>query len=187
MATTQQRATLDDLMKSESKAELIGGRIVPLMATGKRPGDIAANIYVSLRIYAKRTGSGHASTDNMAYAIQESPSGRESFCPDAGWYDGPEPATEGDFFPGPPAFAAEVRSDSEYIPSAEQNRAEKRAEYFDAGTSVVWDVDYRAELIFVYRASDPDQPIVYTKSDIAEAEPAVPGWRISGVDVFERH
>src|SRR5437868_1984057 len=30
----------------------------------------------------------------------------------------------------------------------------------------------------VYRASDPDNPTLYRRGEIAEAEPAVPGWRM---------
>ena len=35
--TTQGRATLADLARTPGKAELIGGRIVPLMPAGPRP------------------------------------------------------------------------------------------------------------------------------------------------------
>jgi hypothetical protein len=38
---TQTAATLDDLYRVEGKAELIDGRIVPLMATGRRPNRVA--------------------------------------------------------------------------------------------------------------------------------------------------
>lgn len=57
--------------------------------------------------------------------------------------------------------------------------AEKRADYFLAGTEVVWDVDTMAECILVYRASDPEHPVTYRRGDTAEAEPAVPGWRVA--------
>ena len=59
--------------------------------------------------------------------------------------------------------------------------AEKRADYFLAGTEVVWDVDTMAECIRVYRATDPEHPVTYRRGDTAEAEPAVPGWSV-GVD-----
>ncbi len=42
------RATLDDLMKVEGKAELIGGRIVEHMATGHLPNRVAGRIARSL-------------------------------------------------------------------------------------------------------------------------------------------
>jgi Uma2 family endonuclease len=39
-------------------------------------------------------------------------------------------------------------------------------------------VDTKAECIHVYRAADPDISTSYHKGEIAEAEPAVPGWRV---------
>jgi hypothetical protein len=46
--------------------------------------------------------------------------------------------------------------------AAERTMAEKRADYFAAGTLVVWDVDVLNEqLVRAYRASDPQSPIVY--------------------------
>jgi hypothetical protein len=34
------------------------------------------------------------------------------------------------------------------------------------------------EVIKSYRASDPDHPIVFRRGDVADAEPAVPGWTL---------
>jgi len=48
-----------------------------------------------------------------------------------------------------------------------------------AGTLVVWDVDPLAESIHVFRSTDPTNPTVYRRGQIAEAEPAVPGWRVA--------
>ena len=55
--------------------------------------------------------------------------------------------------------------------------AAKRRDYFAAGTLVVWDVDPVAERIHVYRAADPDRATTYARGQVAEAAPAVPGWR----------
>ena len=52
-----------------------------------------------------------------------------------------------DFFPQAPAFAAEVRSKGDYGPRAEREMADKRADYFAAGTQVVWDVDLLDEAV----------------------------------------
>ncbi len=60
----------------------------------------------------------------------------------------------------------------------------KRADYFAAGTLVVWDVDPEAETVAVYRANNPSQPVVYQRGDIADAEPAVPGWKMAVDDIF---
>src|SRR5947209_14673649 len=102
---SQVRATLDDLDRTPGKAELIGGKIVPYMATGVRPNEVAGNIYVSLRAYVAQAGRGKAFTDNIGFAIPELPSGRESFSPDASFYDGPLPANLMRFVEGPPTLA----------------------------------------------------------------------------------
>jgi Uma2 family endonuclease len=183
MATVQ-RATLDDLYRTPGKAELIGGRIVEYMATGMRSSEVAGNIYVSLRLHAKQTGKGRAYTDNLGYAIPELPSGRESFSPDASYYDGPLPANTMRFVEGPPTFAAEVRSENNYGDAAEAEMAAKRADYFAAGTQVVWDVDPVAETIDCYRRSAPDEPVRWVRGQTADADAAVPGWRVSVDEIF---
>src|SRR5437867_6904459 len=137
----QARATLDDLLRTPGKAELIRGRIVPLMATGRKPNRVAFRIARSLDDFAMQTGRGEAYTDNMGFAVAMLPSGRESFSPDASYYDGPMPADDMRFIEGAPNFAAEVRSENDYDAAAEVELAAKRADYFQAGTAVVWDVD----------------------------------------------
>jgi Uma2 family endonuclease len=63
--------------------------------------------------------------------------------------------------------------------------AEKRADYFAAGTLVVWDVDVlKDEVVRVYRATDPDKPMVYRRGEEAEANPALPGWAMPVDDLF---
>jgi Uma2 family endonuclease len=178
-AVRQVRATLDDLFRTPEKAELIGGRIVRFMATGRKPNRVAFRIARSLDDHTHQIGRGEAFTDNMGFAISELPSGRESFAPDAAYYDGPLPANSMRFIEGPPTFAAEVRSENDYDAAAEAEMADKRADYFAAGTQVVWDVDTLAECIHVYKASNPNRPTTYHRGDIAEAEPAVPGWRVA--------
>jgi Uma2 family endonuclease len=180
MATVRQaRATLDDLYRTPDKAELIDGRIVPVMPTGRKPNRLAFRIARSLDDHATQTGRGEAFTDNMGYTVPQLPSGRESFSPDASYYDGPLLANPMRFIQGAPTFGAEVRSESDYDAAALSEMAAKRTDYFASGTQVVWDVDPLAECIHVYRASDPDHPITYHRGQIAEAEPAVPGWRVA--------
>lgn len=183
MATVTQRATLDDLYRTEGKAELIGGRIVEYMASGVRPNEVAANTYVSLRAYAK-TKKGKAFTENLGYAVPELASGRESFSPDASYYDGPLPANLMRFVNGAPKLGVEVRSESDYTPAAELEIADKRADYFAAGTKVVWDVDPIAETVTAYQMEDPDNPRIWRRGQTADAEPHLPGWRITLDEIF---
>jgi Uma2 family endonuclease len=179
------RATLDDLYRTEGKAELIGGRVVHFMASGDLPSLVAFVIAMSLHAHAKRIARGVAYADGIGYAVPELASGRESFSPDASYYDGPHPANRMRFIEGVPRFAAEVRGENDYGPVAESEMAAKRADYFAAGTLVVWDVDPKAETVAVYRASALDKPVLYRRGDTAEAEPAVPGWTMAVDEMFD--
>src|SRR5438128_1249713 len=124
MATVgQARATLDDLYRFHGRAELINGRIVELMASGDRPGEVAGEIFVSLRTYAKQAGRGIARADGVGYAVAELPSGRESFQPDSSYYAGPRPVNRMRFIEGAPTLAVEVRSENDYGPAAEEEMA----------------------------------------------------------------
>lgn len=183
--TRKRAATRDDLRRVEGKAELIGGRIVHLRPTGHRPNRIAGEIFVSLKNHARAAGRGVAYTDNMGFAVPELTSGRETFSPDAAYYDGPLPSDEMDFVAGPPTLAVEVRSKSDYGEAAEAALAAKRADYFEAGTLVVWDVDPSAECVRVYRIGAPNQPDVFHRGQSTAAEPAVPGWRMAVAEIFD--
>lgn len=182
MSAPVKRATIADLYKCEGKAELIDGRIVELMSSGMRPSEIAANVYVSLREYARQTRAGRAFTDGTGFAVPVLSSGRESFGPDAAFHRGPFVPHSKRFLNGAPAFAVEVRSENDYGASAEREMAEKRDDYFEAGTLVVWDVDEDAGTVTAYRFRQ--QAVIFRRGQVADAEPAVPEWRIAVEDVF---
>jgi Uma2 family endonuclease len=178
-------ATLDDLLKVKEKAELIGGRIVYIMPNGDYPGTVAFEIAVRIREYVIKIGRGKAYSDNVGFALSAPlPSGRLSFSPDAAYLEVPAPPKNMRFVPGSPTFAVEVRSENDYGSKAERDMADKRADYFLAGTQVVWDVDPIAETVTKYEASDPLTPVVFRCGDEADAEPALPGWRLKVDDVF---
>jgi Uma2 family endonuclease len=177
-------ATLEDLARVEGKAELVDGRIVHLMSTGRRPNRIAFRIARSLDDYAESRGVGEAYTDNIGFTVGELSSGRQSFSPDASYFTGPFLSDPMRFIEGPPTFAVEVRSENDYDAGAEDALAAKRADYFEAGTLVVWDVDPVAECVRSFRRSQPDRPRVFVRGEEADAEPAVPGWRLAVDDIF---
>lgn len=179
--TARPRASIADLLATHGKAELVAGELVVMSPTGYRPGRAAARILRSLLRHEEACGGGKAIGDNVGFLV-DLPN-RQSFSPDACWHTGPE----GDmgFVQGAPAFAAEVRSENDYGPQAEEARARKRADYFAAGTLVVWDVDLLgADVVRAFRATDPAHPVVYRRGDVAEAEPAVPGWRMPADELF---
>lgn len=176
-------ATIEDLYRvpEDGKAEIVNGELVLMAATGFMPGRAGGEIYVSLREYERRTKSGYALPDNVGFIVNLP--NRRSFSPDAAFYMGKP--TGGKFLDGAPAFAAEVRSENDYGEAAEEAITAKRRDYFAAGTLVVWDIDVlREEVVRVYCASNPDQPQVYHRGEVAEAEPAVPGWVMAVDDLF---
>ena len=176
------RSMIEDLYKVEGKAELVNGEIVHMPPTGDDPGYAGDEIYVSLREYAKRLKRGRAFADNKGFHVHLPH--RESFSPDAAYYVGPRTGMR--FLEGAPIFAVEVRSAYDYGPAAERAMAEKRADYFACGTLVVWDVDLLSEdVIKSYKASDPEHPVIFRRGETADAEPAVPGWRMPVNDLFE--
>lgn len=181
--TQIQNATIEDLahLSEHGKAELINGGIIEMSPTGFLPNYGAAEIYSSLREYARRTQSGYAIADNAGFIV-ELPH-RKSFSPDAAFYTGQPTGMR--FLEGAPVFAVEVRSEHDYGKAAEQELAEKRSDYFASGTLVVWDVDLLStDVVRVYRSHTPDTVTIYRRGDLAEAEPAVPGWRMSVDDIF---
>ncbi|HVG33039.1 MAG TPA: Uma2 family endonuclease [Pyrinomonadaceae bacterium] len=179
--STKTEATIEDLYKVEGKAELVNGEIVQMSPAGSLPGYADDEIFASLREYSKRTKNGRAVGDNKAFRVKLP--NRKTFSPDAAFYTGVDTGMK--FFDGAPVFAAEVRSENDYGPKSEKEMAQNRADYFAAGTQVVWDVDLLGEdVVRVYRASAPRHPQVYRRGQTAEAEPAVPGWAMPVDELF---
>ncbi len=175
------RATYDDLMRVEGKAELIDGEIVEIERTGSKPNRVGFKIAIALYPYETSTKSGRVYVDGIAYRVNLSH--RQSFSPDVSFFTGVE--SEMKFLTGAPDCAVEVRSENDYGETAEVKMAEKRADYFTAGTKAVWDVDILGEVVVrKYTAERPDDPTEYRRGEIADAEPALPGWTMPVNAIF---
>ncbi|HEX8847485.1 MAG TPA: Uma2 family endonuclease [Pyrinomonadaceae bacterium] len=182
--STKVRATIEDLYKvpGNAKAEIVNGEIVLMSPTGDLPNRAAGAIYISLRQYEPQIKNGRAYSDNAGFKVNLPH--RESFSPDAAFYIGKPTGMK--FLEGAPVFAVEVRSAGDYGRKAEEEIARKLSDYFAAGTLVVWDVDLLGEAVVkVYRASEPNNPTVYRRGEVAEAEPAVSGWTMAVGDLFQ--
>ena len=177
-------ATINDLYDEPGQAELVAGKIIRLPLLGGIPARVKGKILLSLDDYVERNDLGYVFMGKLAYVVPKLSSGRESFSPDASFLAGKQELTM-KFVEGPPTFAVEVRVEEEYDdPHSEADRAAKRADYFEAGTLIVWDVDPVGKCVYCYRASDPLKPIAYRIGQQADAEPAVPGWRIDVSGIF---
>jgi Uma2 family endonuclease len=170
------------LVPDNGKAEIIDGKVVIMSPTGGRPSYVSGLIYAELLQYQRKTGRGRAFPNNAGYLVDLPQRG--SFSPDASFYTGA--TIDAEFLEGAPVFAVEVRSKSDYGAKAEREIRRKILEYLQAGTQVVWDVDVLREgIIRVYRAADPDNLTIYHRGEMAEAEPALPGWTMPVNVIFE--
>jgi Uma2 family endonuclease len=88
------------------------------------------------------------------------------------------------FIEGAPVFAVEIRSENDYGAAADADYEQKRRDYFTAGTLDVWDVDPVKHVIHCYRAAAPEEVVAFLPGDVADAEPALPGWRLAVNDIF---
>ena len=143
MAEPKLKTPLEQLLRAEpGKAEIVKGQVIRMAPTGVSHGIVVGNIFVALRLYQAASGAGVTFGDNVGFLV-DLPH-RQSFSPDAAYYTGPL-GESGAFLPAAPVFAVEVRSPSDYGPAAEREMRAKRADYFSAGTLVVWDVDVLRE------------------------------------------
>lgn len=174
-------ALFRELASIEGKGEIVGGKVVEMVGTGPWPGHAGDEIYASLREYVKLTKRGYACSDSKIFRVNLP--NRFSFSPDAAYHTGGRQPMK--YYEGSPDFAVEVRSEGDYGRRAEREMAAKRADYFAAGTLVVWDVDLLSnDVVRVYRATSPEVASIYRPGDTAEAEPAVPGWTMAVNDLL---
>ena len=181
--TTKSQATIEDLynVPENKKAEIVNGELKLMAPTGFWPNRASFNVTASLREYEGRAKSGFAVSDNAGFKVTLP--NRESFSPDAAFYTGKPTGMK--FLEGAPVFAVEIRSENDYGPAAEKERADKRADYFAAGAAIVWDIDLIGDdVVKSYYAGDPYNPKIFRRGEVADAEPALPGWRMPVDDLF---
>lgn len=179
-------ATVEDLYRvpDDAKAELVEGEIVLMSPTGRTPSRAGLRISQSLLAYEDSTGTGHTYPDNTGFVV-DLPR-RKSFSPDVAFdIRVTDDAIDLDFVQGAPTFAVEIRSKNDYGPAAEKRLASKRSDYFAAGTEAVWDVDLLSEdVVRAYHADSPERPSIFRRGDLANAEPALPGWTMPVNSLF---
>lgn len=176
------KATVNDLDIVKGQTEIVDDCLVVHAPNGGWNARARGSILFSLLEYEdSHDGAGVVFTSTVGYPVNAPH--RKAICADVAWYTGPldDPSDT-----SPPVFAVQVRDLANYSDEAEEFLAIKLADYFAAGTQVVWDVDVLREgVIRVYRASDPENPTIYRRGEIAEAEPAVPDWRFPVDDLWD--
>ena len=132
--------------------------------------------------FSSRLYYGEVFSGGLVYIIEPPlTSNRQSFSPDASFHARSRSSESMGPIEGAPDFAVEVRERHEYRWDAEVAMAEKRIDYFDAGTLAVWDVDPIAKTITLHT---PTGETTFRVGDRAHAEPALPGWTLDVSQLF---
>ena len=169
-------ATIVDLKDPalEGQIELIDGKMVQLPFHTIEEARTVGNILVSLKRYEDRRprGSGRAFMSTIVYVV-DLPH-RKTFSPDVS-FAVTRPKNPMDFIPGAPIFAAEMRGPDELTAQADVAFAEKRNDYFAAGTKVVWDVDpWNADREVVFRDKPGGTDRLPARDDCGRRSPPCP-------------
>ena len=175
-----------EVFLEEEAVELFNGWLVWQEMTNPKERRVVANIQDMLSISARKAGFGQALPDQMECRL----SNGDAFKPDASlvsWqrFDNnvkPQGPRNRPRLMGGPELVIEARSPSNW---RKQERA-KRALYFKNKVQIVWDVDEVQEIIWVYHATAPDQPLRYGLGDEIICE-LLPGWRRRVADIFAAH
>jgi Uma2 family endonuclease len=174
-------ATLADVVACKAKqnclCELLDGVLVE-KAMGYREGLIEMAIGEALRVYNRLNKLGVVTSGSSMHQLQP----QLVRLPDVGfafWARFPERRVTDD--PAPrlaPDVAVEVLSPS----NTRREMERKRAEYFAAGTQVVWMVDLDERTITVY--TSPDQFTVLKSSDTLDGGKVLPGFALPLAPLF---
>jgi hypothetical protein len=177
------QATIEDLyhVPENGEAEILNGELRLMSPAGDLPGRAALRVAVSLDTQSRLTGAARAYGDNVGFTVNLP--NRQSFSPDAVFYVGPR--TGGKFLEGAFVFAVEVRSEGDYGPAAERDMAanasrllrRRHRRRLGGGGAQIRNHDGVS--------SERSQQCHHLRrGEVAEAEPALPGWSMPVDDLF---
>jgi Uma2 family endonuclease len=176
-------ATEDDVVEIYEREkrffELVDGFLVE-KPVGCQEGFVAATIIGILQVFVKPRKTGFVFAPDTMMKILPS----VVYYPDVAFVKreqlphgvGPTPAPEIH-----PNLAVEVLS----VSNTAREMKEKRRNYFESGTEVVWIVDPVAKTVAVHFPSDPEKPCVFTDQDVLDGEPVLPGFSVPVATIFE--
>jgi Uma2 family endonuclease len=180
--TAERLHTIEELPDIPDCYELVDGELLMMMSPAGNPhGYIVAEIGFALTAYVKERNLGVVFSEQTGFILARQPDTvrapdvafvRESRLP-------PDGLTSG-YFPGGPDLAVEVLSKS--------NRASamnhKIAQYFAAGTQLVWVVEPRERTVVVH--SPLREPLLLREADTLDGDDVIVGFRYPIRQMFAR-
>jgi len=174
--------TLEELPDIPDCYELVDGKLTMMMSpAGWLHGHLVWKIGAVLGAYVEEKKLGMAFGEQTGFILTRNPDTVRA--PDAAFVREdriPRERSLTEYFPGAPDLAVEVLSPS--------NRASamtrKLAQYFDAGTLLVWVVEPETRRITVHAPGR--EPVVLRETDTLDGEDVLPGFRYKIAQLFER-
>lgn len=173
--------TADDLLAlpdNGEKYELVRGELRVMAPAGFEHGRVGLRFGARLLMFVEAHGLGVVVGPDTGFLLSKNPDVIRS--PDVGFVTSARVPTQPTqkFFPGAPDLAVEFLSPSDTAMEIE----ERLADYFSAGTQLVWVINPRTRTASVYR---PNQPVLrLIANDALTAPDLLPGFECKVGDLF---
>ena len=167
--------TAEELLErpdDDYKYELVGGELVRMSPTGAEHGVVTSKLARMLEQYLDTSLAGVCCGAETGFILQRTPDVVRA--PDAAFVAAeriPATGVPTGFWPFAPDFAVEVASPSDRFTELQT----KVAEYFRAGTRLVWIVEPATRTVHVYRA--PHELQAFGEEDELDGGDVLPGLR----------
>jgi len=177
--------SLDDLMASDSRIEIMDGKVIEMSDAGIIHHRYIRNIMELLLEYVKTNDIGEVFSDGLTYMMFSNARGlKDSFMPDVSLILKQNFLPMNDLskpYPGVPDLAVEVVS-----PDDKPGKlARKVRVYLEKGTSQVWMVYPEVNEVHQYRRDTPDTARIYTGAQSVDVSPLLPGLMLPLESIFK--
>jgi Uma2 family endonuclease len=185
MTAATRTFTVDDLIKlgPDARVEVTGGELVEMTPTGGRHVFIVDNLYRLLYPTVEKNRLGYLFTDNLLHVLSASEeSVRIARAPDVSFIHRDDVKHDWNVdrpYPAAPTLAVEVMSPDDQI----EDVVRKVQEYLDAGTTEVWVVLPREQVVYRYRRGE-SQVQTYRAPETMDVGALFPGLMLPLADVF---
>lgn len=183
MSTAIQSMTAEELLRlpdDNMRHELVKGELRTMAPSGGEHGITTIRVTLPVARYVEEKGLGVVFGAETGFILSRNPDTVRA--PDLAFIATEKlPATgipRRGYWPGAPDLAVEVLSPDDSACEVE----EKVADYFEAGTRMVWVVNPRRRTVTVYRS--PQTSTILSATDELDGQEVVPGFRCRIADIF---
>ncbi|MEO6866239.1 MAG: Uma2 family endonuclease [Gemmatimonadaceae bacterium] len=173
--------TVEELPDIPDCYELVDGELIMMTPAGWLRGHLVMKIGMVLGAYVDHNNLGMTFGEQTGFILSRNPDTVRA--PDAAFVREERIPLERDltqYFPGAPDLAVEVLSPSNRASAMKR----KLAQYFAAGTQLVWVVDPETRVITVH-ASGRDAAILH-ETDTLDGQDVLPGFHYAIAKLFAR-